>query len=482
MEQNRIITAATRMTIAVLVLFMVSFTIDLVYGDLSWNNFHVFVIPFSFGALIYLIFSFRDTKYRLFRRRTRYATALISFLFMVFLGSLPLMLTERLDPVSALFESGAGFTTTGLSAIGSEELRDVSHGLLFFRVAIQWLGGLFYLVFAFLFLSDISDSAQRSADRRIFSRIGLVPTLTTLIQKLTVIYGLFTFFSALAFYIGGRTLFDSVCLSMATISTGGFSSEGRILGEGSVILLLVTLGMFVTGMGYYVHISLLSARGRSRTLFDNENITYIIIALTVPVLGLMILLSSGVPFGTSVLNGLFTTISALTTTGFMVEGMDDWPDSMKMLLLLLMLLGGSSLSLSSGFKVHRFFLLIKGFLAEVKRSSHPSAVFSLKRGEGIYSEKALESANMSFFYLFSLLVISMGILLLFHGNLFETLSLSVTSISNSGIAFGTFSTVEGISSLNWFEKSLLLVIMFLGRFEVLLPLYVLSLRGRRFTG
>jgi trk system potassium uptake protein TrkH len=175
-------------------------------------------------------------------------------------------------------------------------------------------------------------------------------------------------------------------------------------------------------------------------------------------------------------------MSALTTTGFMVEGMGDWPDSMKMLLLLLMLLGGSSLSLSSGFKVHRFFLLIKGFLAEVKRSSHPSAVFSLKRGEGIYSEKALESANMSFFYLFGLLVVSMGILLLFHGNIFETLSLSVTSISNSGIAFGTFSTVEGISSLNWFEKMVLFVIMFLGRFEVLLPLYVLSLRGRRFTG
>jgi trk system potassium uptake protein TrkH len=482
MEEKRIITAATRMTVAVLILFMISFVLDIAYGELTWGNFHIFVIPWAFGSLMYLIFSFRESRYRFFGRRTRYSAALISFMFMILLGSLPFMLTEKVDPFSAVFESGAGFTTTGLSTMGSDELMDISHGMLFFRVAIQWIGGLFYLVFAFMFLSDISDSAQRSADRKIFSRIGLVPTLGSLIQKLTIIYFLFTIFSTLAFYIGGRNLFDSVCLAMGTISTGGFSSEGRVIAEGAGILVLVTIAMFVTGMGYYVHLSLLSARGRSKTLFDTENITYMTIALTVPVIGFMILLADGSGAGRSALDGLFTTISALSTTGFMAEGMGDWPDSMKMLLLLLMLLGGSSLSLSSGFKVHRFFLLIKGFLAEVKRSSHPSAVFSLRRGEGNYSDKALESANMAFFYLFSLLVISTGLLLMFHGDLFEALTLCATSISNSGMAFGVFSTADGIESLNWFVKLVLVLIMILGRFEVLLPLYVLSLRGRRFTG
>jgi len=50
------------------------------------------------------------------------------------------------------------------------------------------------------------------------------------------------------------------------------------------------------------------------------------------------------------------------------------------------------------------------------------------------------------------------------------------------MVFGSFSTVEGISSLNWFVKAMLTVIMVLGRFEILLPLYILSMRGRRFTG
>ena len=482
MESDRVLTAATRMTVVVLVLFIISFIIDMVYGEMDWNDIHVFIIPFCFGSIMYLLFSFRETKMRFFKRRAKYSIAFISFIFMVLLGSLPFMLSGRMDPISAIFESVAGFTTTGLTSVGVEELLDHSHGLLFFRVAIQWVGGLFYLVFAFLFLSDISDVAKRSVDRKIFSRIGLVPKLSSLIQNLTIIYGLMTFLSFLFFNISGRTAFDSICLSMATVSTGGISSEGNLISGGTSLFLLIALFMFLAGMGFYVHMSILSARGRRRTIFDTENITYITICITVPIIGALILFANGHALGDSVQNSLFTTFSALTTTGFMVDGMSDWPDSMKIFLLLLMLMGGSTLSLSSGFKVQRSFLLVKGFLAEVKRSSHPNAIVTLRRGDGTYSDKALESANMSFFYLFSLLALSIGVLLLFHGDIFEAISLSVTSVSNSGMAFGKFATVEGISSLNWFVKILLSIIMLLGRFEILLPLYMLSLRGRKFTG
>jgi len=482
MDSDRLIIAATRMTFVVLVLFTISFFIDLIYGELSWSNFHVFLIPWAFGSMIFLLFSFRENKFRFFRRRTKYSVAFISFIYMVLLGSLPFMFMEPTDPISAIFESTAGFTTTGLTSIGTEDLMSHSHGMLFYRVAIQWVGGLFYLVFAFIFLSDISDSAQRSADRRLFSRIGLVPNLSSLLQNLTVIYGIFTLLSFLLFNIAGKNVFDSICLSMATVSTGGIAANGRLIGEGTSLMVLVIIFMFLAGMGYYVHLSWMSARGRRKTLLDIENITYLVLVVSVPIIGALILAFDGQPIGRSILNSSFTTISALTTTGFMVGGMDAWPDSMKLFLLILMLMGGASLSLSSGFKVQRSFLLIKGFLAEVKRSSHPNAVVTLRRGDGTYSEKALESANMSFFYLFGLLAISVGLLLIFHEDIFEALALCITTISNSGMVFGSFSTVEGISSLNWFVKAMLTVIMVLGRFEILLPLYILSMRGRRFTG
>ena len=77
---------------------------------------------------------------------------------------------------------------------------------------------------------------------------------------------------------------------------------------------------------------------------------------------------------------------------------------------------------------------------------------------------------------------TIGIVLIFKGEFFDVISLCVTSISNSGIAFGEFSNHEGIASLNWFLKLVLSAVMFLGRFEILVPLYFMSLRGYRFAG
>ncbi|MGA1793010.1 MAG: TrkH family potassium uptake protein [Thermoplasmatota archaeon] len=482
MKINRILVIVARMNIIILVLTMLSFLVDLLYGDFSLVNILRFSIPFGLSSVVYITAVMVLRKRERLTRRERYISAIASFLYIVIVCSLPFVIDGILGPADALFESMAGLTTTGLSTFQPAELTARGHGLMFFRVALQWVGGLFYLVFAFMFLSDLADTAKRSADRKIFSRIGLVPNLSTLLQNLTIIYGIFTFASFLAFYIGGMDLFDSICLSLSTVSTGGFTSTGRTLDQGSGIHLLVIAFMFLTGMGYYVHMSIFSARGRKKTIMDVENISYLMIILVAPTILFIILVFDGLASLPSLWKGSFAAVSAITTTGFMVDGMNDWPDSSKFLLLVLMLIGGSSLSLASGFKVQRVFLLLKGFLNEVKSSSHPNAVVTLRRGEGSYSEKALEAANMTFFYLFGLMAISIGLILIFRGDMFSVISLCVTSIANSGIAFGEYADPGGIASLNAFVKLVLVSIMFLGRFEVLLPLYFLSMRGARFTG
>lgn len=471
------------MNILMLFLLSISFMVDLIYGDLDRSNVHVFTIPFVIGIVLYMVqFYLLEGSMKSLTRRAKYKTAMGSFVYIVVLGALPFLLSGKADPFSALFESMAGFTTTGLSSFEPRELLEVGRGLLFFRVAIQWIGGLFYLVFAFMFLSELSDVGKRSVDRKLFSGIGLVPKLTKLMQSLMVIYGLFTIAALLAFSISGMGLFDTVCLSLSTVSTGGFTSTGRVITEGLGIHIIVIVLMLLAGMGYYVHMSVFSARGRSKTVFDTENIAYLLITLTFPVVVFLILVTGGFPVLESIWKGAFSAISALTTTGFMVEGSESWPDSYKFLVLILMLIGGSTLSLASGFKVQRLILLIKGFLGEVQRASHPSSVISIRRGEGSYSEKALESANMSFFYIFALLALTIGFILVFRGGLFDVISLSVTSLTNTGMAFGDFAHAQGISSLNWAVKSLLCMVMFLGRFEILVPIYMLSPGSYRFNG
>jgi len=470
------------MSLVMLVLLTLSFLVDLLWGDLDLKNIYRFTIPFGISFLLYMPYLLSKGSIIKLTRNARYITGVSGFLYLVLMGSLPLIISGEADPIGSFFESMAGFTTTGISIQDPLSLLDSGHGIMFFRVAIQWVGGLYYLVFAFMLLSDLADVAKRSADRRIFSRIGLVPNLSSLLQNLTMLYGIFTVTAFLAFYISGTGLFDSICLSLSTVSTGGYTSTGRVIGGGSGIHLIAVLFMFMAAMGFYVHMSIFSAKGRRKTILDTENITYFTIILIFPLVVFLILLFEGMEPLSSLWRGLFVAISAISTTGFMIDGLDSWPDSIKLLLLLLMLVGGSSLSLASGLKVQRALLLLKGFLGEVRRASHPNAVVTLRRGEGTYSDEALESANMTFFYLVSLLGITMLVVLMFRGDLFNVMSLCVTTVSNSGMAFGEFSTPEGISSLNWFVKLVLSVTMLLGRFEILLPLYVLTLRGLKYDG
>ncbi|MBN1390484.1 MAG: TrkH family potassium uptake protein [Candidatus Thermoplasmatota archaeon] len=482
MRYRRILSSISRMNIAILLLMMISFLVDMIYGDLEARNVLRFTLPFIFSTLVYVVVMLHTDKQDRMTRKERYTAAMASFLYMVVVCSIPFMLDGIAGPAVALFESMAGLTTTGLSTFDPGELTSAGHGLLFYRVALQWVGGLFYLVFAFMVLSEIANVARRSVDRGIFSRIGLIPNFSMLLQNLALIYGIFTISSFIAFYVGGMELFDAFCLSLSTVSTGGFSSTGRMIEGGAGIHLMVILFMFLTGMGYYVHMSIFSARGRSRTILDTENISYLVLTLTLPFIAFLILSLDGIPVLSSLWKGSFAVISAITTTGFMVDGMNGWPDPLRFLLLVLMLIGGSSLSIASGLKVQRILLLIKGFINEVERASHPNMMVVLRRGELSYSEKALDAASMTFFYIICLLGLSIATVLMFKGDLFDVISLSVTSVSNSGIAFGEFGTPEGITSLNWFVKLVLSGIMFLGRFEVLLPLFFLSMRGSRFTG
>jgi trk system potassium uptake protein TrkH len=132
--------------------------------------------------------------------------------------------------------------------------------------------------------------------------------------------------------------------------------------------------------------------------------------------------------------------------------------------------------------MQRVLLLTKGFLGEVKRSSHPRAVISLRRGEGTYSGKALEAANVTFFYLFTILGASIMAVLIFQGDIMAVISICVTAVSNSGMAFGEFANPQGVESIGTVPKVILLLVMLLGRFDIMLPLFFLSPGSYRFNG
>jgi len=470
-----------RMNLPLSILFAIPIVIDLLYGDLDWRTFPAFAIPLAVSLLLSLPYLWRG-RVRPLRGKEKPLLAMASFAYMVFMCALPFSLIGMSGPLDSLFESMAGLSTTCLSRSEPSEFLGHGHGLLFYRIALQWVGGLFYIIVTFLILAEINDLARRSAEKRLFTRIGLVPRLSDLLYNLTAVYVVLTLLAVFLFVTSGHDLFGSVTLSMASVSTGGYSEGGRSIGSDPGLHISVAALMVLSGIGYHVYIGLLSGRGRSRAVLEAETGIYALLVLAGSVFMAMVLFGDGMALGTSLWKGLCSSVASTTTTGIAVSGTDSFPDEAKVLMLILMLVGASSLSMSSGFKVRRLMVLVVGFIAEVKRSAHPRMVIAFRRGEGIYSNKALEMAATSFFYFFFAILASTGVLIVFGGDIFELLSLSITSMTNSGIAFGEYSTTAGIASLNPVQSTAVILVMFLGRFEVLLPLYLLRWRSYTFNG
>ena len=75
------------------------------------------------------------------RDREGFAIVATSWMVMSAFGAFPLYLTGICpNYIDALFESTSGFTTTGASILVN--IDSVSHGILFWRNLMQWVGGM----------------------------------------------------------------------------------------------------------------------------------------------------------------------------------------------------------------------------------------------------------------------------------------------------------------------------------------------------
>jgi trk system potassium uptake protein TrkH len=74
---------------------------------------------------------------------------------------------------------------------------------------------------------------------------------------------------------------------------------------------------------------------------------------------------------------LFQVVSIITTTGYATADYDQWPGLAKMVLFLLMFIGGCAGSTAGGIKIARLLLLLKMGWAQIKQAIHPRLVINI---------------------------------------------------------------------------------------------------------
>lgn len=460
----------------VLLPFSFAFLLPLTVAVFQEEHFLPFLVAFllSFTASFVFIFMSRKKFEAFFAEKDAYISVAVIWLLIPLFGSIP-FLFYQINPLDAFFESFSGFTTTGATVLTPELL---PKSVQFWRSLIQWLGGFGVVVLTLIFLPNVR---KRSALFHAEYPAIVLPRIRPRIRDVAIIifqlYLLLTVLELLILYFLGLDLFNAVNHSLTTLSTGGFSTSSESIAKFQDLRVeaVVAIFAFIGGMNFALVYALTNKQLRS--LADFEFRIYVTIIIFATLTLTFVNLHYYGDFLQSFRFSAFQAISITTTTGFTTTNFSEWGSSAKMVLLVLMLIGGCSGSTAGGLKVIRAVILFKYIVMEVYKIMEPRTVRTIKYGNYALEKESVEEI-LAFFILYILVFFLSSLLLTLIGYDLETsLSLSASSLGNVGPAFGAAS--KGLAEFSELAKLILIANMWIGRLEIIpVFMFLLSLIRR----
>jgi trk system potassium uptake protein TrkH len=452
-----------------------------------------FLVPLAIGlALGFLLERTNRGKGRL-GTREMFLVIVLAWLAAALLGSLPYLLASRGlgHWPDAFTESMAGLTTSNISVIGDPG--KLPRSLLFWRQFSQWLGGLGVIVLTLALLPrlrvggrepTIAEPPGQEVERLsrgvkiVIRRFGLLYVALTLVAALALI-------GLALFDVDDRlNVFDAIGLAFSAVSTGGFSTHAGSLADFSVATQWVVFAfMALAGANIVLLFRGLMRREGRPLLRDSETRLYVVIALLGAVGITSALIAGNVAHGwSSIRQGLFESVSFLTTSGFTIDNISAWPLAATAILVGLALIGGCAFSLSGSQKILRVLIIGKVLRRELTQTVHPEAVLHIRVNRRRIDERAVRGMVAFVLVFFGLL--ALGVLALeldaarmdFTLNVFPALADATAAISNGGPGLGFAGPAGSFAPFSDVSKLVLSALMLLGRLEII-PIAVLFSRS-----
>lgn len=406
--------------------------------------------------------------------------ALVWVVFSAF-GMLPYWLSGQIPSFTdAWFETMSGFSTTGATIL--DDIEVLSHGALFWRSMTQWLGGLGIIVLslALLPMFGLGGMQLYAAEMNGISYEKLSPRIADTAKSLWITYILLTIAEVGLLWAEGMPIFDSVCHSFTTVSSGGFSTKNMSIAFYASPIIEYTVAFFMLLAGVNFGLIILFFRGKPGRLWHDEETKWYLSAVgvitAVLTIGLMVqwltdsfVASSNEFFShleTAFREGLFTTIATMTSTGFGIADYMTWPPFLWVVVFFLMFTGASSGSTSGGMKWVRLMIFVKSGFAEFKRRIHPNAIVPVKlNGKPITQQTTNNVMAFLQFYLMILIVT----VLIFCGtgvDFDESIGAAVSALGNIGPSIGQYGPAGTYALFPTTAKWVMTLVMLIGRLEI----------------
>ena len=427
-------------------------------------NLNTYIYTFFVSIIFMLIFYLSKTNNE--KKTTIYEkilTILLGYFFLPLLIAIPFYFSiYNLTFVNSYFEAISGFTSTGFTIF--DNINHIDQSLILWRSASQWVGGLYFL-FSIILLIDIFDHSFKKSLTNFIS-FNKAETLKQSL-KIFLLYSSITLGIFVIFNIFEIRTFNSLNLAMTVISSGGFlpSNDLSNILTNSPQIIITSLLMLTSFFSIFLSYNIIFTKNHNLNFF-NEDIHLLIYFLT-----LLFIFFIFLNFDNNFSELLLSLTSSISNIGF---SLDNNSTNLSFAFLILVMIGGSFFSTSSGIRFLKIYSLFKYSINEILSYSKPKNIYINKH---LFSKEFFQ-LNEIYKYFLTVIIFVISLLLLtflltLSGIDFEfSFKLSILTLMNT-----VNSSMYGLSDfsfydLHFFTKYYLIFFMIIGRLEFLTLLII----------
>ena len=385
-------------------------------------------------------------------------TVFLGYILLPLILSLPFYFSiYNLTFLNSIFETVSGFTSTGFTIF--DNIKNIDQGLILWRSSIQWIGGLYFL-FSIIFLIDIYDDSLKKSLTNFLSFNSTEILKQTI--KIFLLYSGITVSIFLILNIFDIRSFNSLNLAMTIISSGGFlpsNDLSSILVNQTQIIIFSLLILFSFFSIFFVY-NLIFLRNKNLNFFYEDIHLFLYFIFTTMIFFIFFSFDSNFTYS------FLSLVSSISNMGISLE-FDQ--TKLNFIYLILVIIGGSFFSTSSGLRFLKIYSLTKYSLNQMLSFSKPKNVFMNRL---IFSKINFDFREINKYFLtLVIFIISLFILtslLSLGGISFESsFKLAVLTLMNTVNSSAYGLSEFDFNNLYFLTKYFLIFFMIIGRVELL---------------
>jgi trk system potassium uptake protein TrkH len=423
----------------------------------------------------------RPVRFDMGKREGFLLTALVWVVFSLF-GMIPFMMCDSpLNFSDAFFEAMSGFTTTGATTMLDTEI--IGHGIHLWRSLMQWIGGMGIILFTLAVLPMLNSSGGMqmfNAEVTGITHEKLRPRVSATAKRLWLVYLLLTILLGVLYWLGPMDAFDSLCHSLSTMSTGGFSTRAESLQawDSLYVKVVTTVFMFVGGVNFALIFR--ASTGQFRAVWSNEVFklyVWVIVVMFV-IFDIAIFINPEVPntVGSLTIDPLFQIVSTLSSTGYTVADFDGWGSFLLGAVIIMMFVGACAGSTSDGAKLDRVVLLWKNSRNELYRCIYPNHILSVDVNRSAAPPEIINKVMVFLSLYIGVIIVGGALLTVCGASLSDAYFSAFACVSNSGLDAAISQNGGAYAQISDAGKWVLSFLMLTGRLEIFTVLVILTPR------